>query len=1032
MDKKEKIDQIRHNKHFSSADNYKEKNKYNNNDDNKIKNIESKRLKFTLSNDKILKEIPEKSIKKFSQKNKIIFREFLKRTLIKKGDKESLLIECLKKDPQTRNKEDINTIKNFLLSSKLINALLTIPFFDQKNCDNFLTSISNEVRLKTLKQEDILFKIGTKVDYFYIIYSGSILIEGLERYTIPLTCKYYIKSIIDKYKKIYNYKDKYALTERKNLINYEKILLDNENNKEVDILYSKYILEKTLESNKNIVNIEEEEIPLLNLILLIIDIKNLFNNIRGNYSVLLLLIQDYNYDHEKILNGMEYLSNNFFVHNVEVNMKQIYKNVPEVNPELIEKYEKIIESNNNYNFYHFRKGRVIRLQNMGECFGDISPEMKFNINNNNIKRNYTVSILEDSILAYIPFDKFNEALKIEKEEIKNNESKFLKSSFFFKDISPFLFTKKYLKYFIYEELLYNNHLFTEGSKNNYVYFLKFGKYEIYCQKSIKKICELINEMSNKFLDSAKKNEFIQITNSILKKIQWCSFIKKEFLNDNPMKLFVLTKNFMLGLESLYNDLPYLYNVRILSEKCGYYKIEYKYLYQIMSEIKNGKELLMHEQNYYLELILERLINISQKKVKFINHENKSDMLYLENISNHLKANKGKIKNKIITHKFKDYLEKNNTIKFKMNNIGNNNNLCLTARNEDNLFKKNNRINPYFITELNDTNNNENKIYKININKLEYKNLEKINKHKILNRNNHNELKYRNLSLNNEYNPINKNSFLKTYNNNKYNNNIIHVNKKSKYNPVEIKNEENLTKKIKKTLESELLFFNSFRVDKNNKNNEKVKIESKNDIKDNNRKIDQIINTNLEENDNKLYYQLLLPYHNSSKNIKNSLKIDFPKRRNLTRNKKRNIYPMELKNDEKSFTKYTLSNNSNWIEKKIGDDTIINNIFRSESTNTNKYNDDEKNKTNDYFYDNKTQNIFDNKNKYKRYQKFNRIQRNFNMKQNIENYCFKGKKNLTYYKEYYNKQIYKSFKEKVEDSLFMNGQTLSPKINYEYY
>ena len=44
------------------------------------------------------------------------------------------------------------------------------------------------------------------------------------------------------------------------------------------------------------------------------------------------------------------------------------------------------------------------------------------------------------------------------------------------------------------------------------------------------------------------------------------------------------------------------------------------------------------------------------------------------------------------------------------------------------------------------------------------------------------------------------------------------------------------------------------------------------LKDNNRKIDQIINTNLEENDNKLYYQLLLPYHNSSKNIKNSLKL----------------------------------------------------------------------------------------------------------------------------------------------------------------
>ena len=94
---------------------------------------------------------------------------------------------------------------------------------------------------------------------------------------------------------------------------------------------------------------------------------------------------------------------------------------------------------------------------------------------------------------------------------------------------------------------------------------------------------------------------------------------------------------------------------------------------------------------------------------------------------------------------------------------------------------------------------------------------------------------------------------------------------------------------------------------------------------------------------------------------------------------------------------------------------------------NKYNNDEE--KNDSYNKNKT--ISEIKNRLKGYQKFNG-NKNSELKMNIESYSFKGKKYTTHYNNFYNKKIYKSIKERVEDNLFMNGQSAYPKINNAYY
>jgi len=997
------------------------------------KHEEPKKSDSPTKEDKKLKSPKKKKPLKFSKKNKMLFREFLKLTLIKKGDKELLLMKCLKKEPQNRSKEDNNTIKNFLRNTKMVDALLEIPFFLQKNCDNFLSSLSGEIRLKTLKKDDIIFDIGSKPDNFYFIYDGSVSIEFLESYSLSLTCKQYIKSIIARYQKISNHKDQY-LRAQSNIFIFKK-----NKESEDDILNSRYVLDKILKSNKHIINIKEEEFPVLNLILLVIDIKNILLDARGNYNTLIMQIQNYDYDEKKILANLGQLANNFNVNNFQFNIMQIYKNIPEVNPDLIEKYEHIVESYNKYSFTFFRKGKIIRLQNMGECFGDLTHELKFyNVIHTDDKRNYSASILENANLAYINYDKFFEILKLEREEIKHSEAKFLKNSFFFQEINQYLLEKKFLKYFIYEELQYNNYLFKEGQKDTYIYFLKFGKYEISCIQNIKNACLKIEDISQNYLsDPIKKEDFTKITKEVLKNMYFCNFIKKEYLEVIPLKLLVLSKNFVLGIESVLNKLPYLYNVKILSEKCGFYKIELHNLLQLMKELKDGKEILIQEKNSYLELFLERLVNICKNKVEYLNTKNKLNINIQDNIYNKYKFNKGKIKSKVITNKIKDFLFNKNKRNAAYNNI------CMTTRNEDHSLKRiKNRVKLYFLTELN--NEHSGKFTKKRfLNEEDNKNLESTynqfyNKYSLKNSifqeqkiNNYNYSLDKYAKINPEfketkdkkavYSFFNKASNSRNIINNmpkrKYNSlssNKILKNH-PKYNPIGIKQEEYLTKMIKNTLENELLFFNSFNKNELSGNTERAFSETKTNLK---RKNLMTISEKKTNETKEIAIKKNIP--NLTKKFKSSriiqnINLDFPiERRKIhgSRNFADCLQRNDSNNDSLNLTKYTLTDNhegKNWIESKINNDkTPIRVSIKDEA---------EKNRT-----------LYGLKNEYKGYLKFNRIMDNLGP--NIESYSFKGKKySISNSNTCFNKKLYKAMKERIEDDLFMNGQTPIPKINF---
>ena len=75
------------------------------------------------------------------------------------------------------------------------------------------------------------------------------------------------------------------------------------------------------------------------------------------------------------------------------------------------------------------------------------------------------------------------------------EIDFLVKNFFFQGIINQYFEKKFLNFFVYEEVYKNEIIFKENNPVDYVYFIKEGSCEIFINKNILEIHDMINYLS---------------------------------------------------------------------------------------------------------------------------------------------------------------------------------------------------------------------------------------------------------------------------------------------------------------------------------------------------------------------------------------------------------------------------------------------------------------------------------------------------------------------------------------------------------
>lgn len=578
-----------------------------------FKRMKKKRLssKFFKKKSKInIKPIYQrKPGRKLSVTNTRIFSEFLRKTLIKQQNNQErykMLIKCLSPDFNIRTKEDINVIKAFIKDNKIAQSIICDRVNNENENEMLFKALSHEMEYKYLKVNDKLFEISDKPEYIYLIIKGRVELYELVEYRTDMNLFKYMRFIY------YLYNDAH----------YEK----SEMNK----------LNKIIENNKDIVEISIEDIPSFVLLLVQYRLNYIISN--NNYNSIfsedieeliadckndpLINLQNFFYDKKRRYDDL-------YIKNV---INELYNRLPKASPELVNKYKIMLNDNKEEIFYKVKKYNLKKIDELKE--GDYLGE---NTLDSHGHRKYTVISLEETHLAYIDYDIYLDIINTYNEKIRDKEARFLKDSFYFRKISLQYFIRNFFSDFTYLELYYGNTVITQNQSVEYLYFLKDGIVEAYCDKSILELIDLLKLISQKVKNNNDqiKNELFNINN----KLSLFGRINKNFTIKMKSRLLVIINTDIFGIESWINGLPYLYNCTVLSEKAKFYKIPLDKISMLLSQIKETRDHILNDANKRLEVVCTRLIKIINTRIKYFNKfsENEKNNLHqylFENSDSH--------------------------------------------------------------------------------------------------------------------------------------------------------------------------------------------------------------------------------------------------------------------------------------------------------------------------------------------------------------------------------------------------------------
>ena len=528
------------------------------------------------------------------------------------------LIQALKTIPEERTVDDLACIKFFLEESQLANKFKT-DNLSKESLDKIFTLCSIQMKYLYLPSNEILFRIGDEPDNFYIILEGKIGI---------------LKPI-------------YRKDEMTGIEYFHHIKNLNKNNE-------KYLLNLTLNKNNDVFEINPDDFENLNLIILKILIEDYLNLLDKNSDTSIediceLCLLDRNFF--GITLDLEQKDDKDYMVSFE---KSLYKKVSFVDRDLLQKYRNL---SNNYikwpvTICEYKKFLELGSENF---FGDSALDKK-------TTRNATIQTVTNTHFCYLELVHYSYYLRDEKQKLTMREIDFLVKNFFFQGIINQYFEKKFLNFFVYEEVYKNEIIFRENNPVDYVYFIKEGSCEIYINKNVLEIHDMINYLSELIKHKNIVQSDIRVKNDYFE-------IQDQFEDIQKIKILYAEIKDTLGAESLYFGLNYIYSAKVSSKICKYYKIGTKELMKIFEEESNCIALYQNESFRKINIIINRLIELNQSKIEMIDKKETINKGYIYGF------NKGKgnlydlEKNRFKIHfeqKSKFFLNKNKKKKNKKN------------------------------------------------------------------------------------------------------------------------------------------------------------------------------------------------------------------------------------------------------------------------------------------------------------------------------------------------------------------------------
>ena len=627
----------------------------------------------------------------------------------------------LRKPIETRN-QDI--IIDYI---KTLEPLMNLIQEKNEESEDIIHKISKIMTLQSNKTNDLIIQYGERGNNFYIILQGTIGIF------VPKYSEYY-------------------MDEEEFILHLLKLRIYNQNE----------LIVQCLRKNALFFSIQSERFDDFLLDLknkkLFIDKKRLISKAEEVYDY--LNSEEYIYNQNRIKN----ISPEEYISQLDVD-DHIKKNTEELNNLM----ELKIEFDEDKRLTKIPNYEMVSQFEAGYTFGELALE------NLSKKRMATIITLTDCDFAVIDKLEYNELIKEYVSKSKNKFFDLIYSYKIFNNISYEIFDKKYFNHFRYIKIKKNSYLFKEGDICDNLYFILSGEYELFVDKNIQEVNQMILRLID-IIDSLKKiiikenKSFNHKTTKIEKlkenlkikqnlnlffskfeneiKLEEVAFMikntdiinKKKYIGYNfnkviskkrRIKLGIYKSRQILGLNDIINrdtDNTSYFNCKCISFWGELYHIEYNRFQTIYSTEENVKcytsELLYQNIYYIIGRLLAHKKYIYQvankKENEFLNllfyfHNNNNSKTIDNNIQNKNDNIKTPRKeNKILGNKLRTKFLKNHRNKINLRNFK-------LAQSENPSYE----INSNFINRINSLssikNVNLNIFNNMNINKMDNSN-----------------------------------------------------------------------------------------------------------------------------------------------------------------------------------------------------------------------------------------------------------------------------------------------------------------------
>ena len=490
-------------------------------------------------------------------------------------------INIIQKLPNERTMLDVFIIVNFISNTKL-GQYFKDEFDDNKEIyEKLITFCSVEIKYKKYFKGQKIFNIGDLPDFFYIILLGKIDIVKPMQKKIEFTGNEYFFYLMDLKKRGDNYTFNLCI----------------ENNTEYYVIVKK-------------------DIELIPYIYILINLEKIYIDFPINFSEVLKKV---NISPSKLGLTEELSKDNNYIRQ---NMKKIKDLIPfEISSDLMSKYEFIYDDFLKNEIIIYEDVKFLSLES-NDYFGDSALDIR-------TTRNATIIASEDTDLGYLEMNQYHNNIGIEKGKLIQKKIKFLIKNFFFKDIKRTKFEKKYYGYFISNIYRKGDILFNENEEPLFVFFIEEGRVELSSSKNISEMQNTINALSEKrkkienkidlsnngnINEKNNKNENEEETYKYNKLNNNFNELMKKINKKEKNKFLILKKNEELGIISFYFKIPYLTDCIVCSHKAKIFKINAKYL----SEIIHYEPYILYDLNirihHKLQLFQERFFNINNAKL----------------------------------------------------------------------------------------------------------------------------------------------------------------------------------------------------------------------------------------------------------------------------------------------------------------------------------------------------------------------------------------------------------------------------------